>query len=60
VVGGLGTFRGTVLSALLLGFVMTFARVWVPEFSNFVSLATMAAILLIRPSGLVSLNVRQV
>jgi branched-chain amino acid transport system permease protein len=36
VVGGLGTFRGTVMSALLLGFVTTFARVWTPEFSNVV------------------------
>ncbi|MFP3394166.1 branched-chain amino acid ABC transporter permease, partial [Brevibacillus sp. SIMBA_076] len=33
VVGGLGTFRGTILSALLLGFTMTFAKVWVPELS---------------------------
>lgn len=60
VVGGLGTFRGTVMSALLLGFVMTFAKVWTPEFSNFVALATMALILIVRPSGLVALKTRQV
>lgn len=60
VVGGLGTFRGTVLSALLLGFVMTFARVFMPEMSNFIALATMAALLILRPNGLVAHQVRQV
>jgi branched-chain amino acid transport system permease protein len=60
VVGGLGTFRGTIASALLLGFTMTFAKVWAPEFSNFVALAVMAALLVILPSGLVAQKVRQV
>lgn len=60
VVGGLGTFRGTVASALLLGFTMTFAKVWVPEFSNFVALAVMAALLVMLPSGLVAQKLRQV
>lgn len=60
VVGGLGTFRGTVLSALLLGFVMTFAKVWIPEFSNVVALALMAALLVAMPEGLVAQKVRQV
>ncbi|MBR1219797.1 branched-chain amino acid ABC transporter permease [Bradyrhizobium sp. U87765 SZCCT0131] len=60
VVGGLGTFRGTVVSALLLGFTMTFAKVFVPEFSNFVALAVMAALLVLLPSGLVAQNMRQV
>lgn len=60
VVGGLGTFRGTVASATLLGFVMTFARVWTPEFSNVVALSAMALLLILRPNGLVSLKLRQV
>ncbi|QCI67172.1 branched-chain amino acid ABC transporter permease [Phreatobacter stygius] len=60
VVGGLGTFRGTVASALLLGFAMTFAKVWVPEFSNFVALGVMAALLVMLPSGLVAQKTRQV
>lgn len=60
VVGGLGTFRGTVLSALLLGFVMTFARVFAPEMSNFIALATMAGLLILRPNGLIAHQVRQV
>jgi branched-chain amino acid transport system permease protein len=60
VAGGLGTFRGTVLSALLLGFAMTFSKVWVPEFSNVVALAVMAALLVALPEGLVARKVRQV
>lgn len=60
VAGGLGTFRGTVLSALLLGFAMTFSKVWVPEFSNVVALAVMAALLIALPEGLVARKVRQV
>lgn len=60
VAGGLGTFRGTVLSALLLGFAMTFSKVFVPEMSNVVALAIMAALLIIMPQGLVAQKVRQV
>lgn len=60
VVGGLGTFRGTVVSALLLGFTTTFARIWVPEFANFVALAVMAALLVKLPSGLVAQKIRRV
>lgn len=60
VVGGLGTFRGTVASALLLGFTMTFAKVWAPEFSNLVALAVMATLLVALPSGLVAQKMRQV
>lgn len=60
VVGGLGTFRGTILSAMLLGFTMTFAKVWVPELSNIVSLTIMAILLVFSPQGLVAAKVRQV
>ena len=60
VVGGLGTFRGTIASALLLGFTMTFAKVWLPEMSNIVSLSIMAVLLVLAPQGLVAAKVRQV
>ena len=60
VVGGLGTFRGTVASALMLGFTMTFAKVWAPESSNLVALAVMATLLVALPSGLVAQKMRQV
>ncbi len=60
VVGGLGSFAGTVASALLMGFVTTFARMWVPEFANIVSLGVMAAVLVIWPTGLMSRQARHV
>jgi len=60
VVGGLGNFSGTVLSALVLGFVTTFSRVWWPEFASFASLGVMAALLLWRPQGLMTREVRTV
>lgn len=60
VVGGLGTFRGTALSALLLGFAMTFSKVWVPEYSNVVALTVIAGLLVLRPSGLIAQKVRQI
>lgn len=59
VVGGLGRFSATVVSALLLGFVTTFARMWAPEFANFMTLGLMALILVVRPSGLMGREVRQ-
>lgn len=60
VVGGLGTFRGTIVSALLLGFTMTLAKVWLPEMSNVVALVTMAILLVVAPQGLIAQKVRQV
>ena len=59
VVGGLGSFYATVISALLLGFVTTFSRMWVPEFANFMTLGLMALILVVRPNGLMGREVRQ-
>jgi branched-chain amino acid transport system permease protein len=60
VVGGLGTFRGTVLSALAVGFALTFSKVWFPEFANVAAFSAMAGLLLLRPNGLVAPRLRQV
>ena len=59
VVGGLGSFTGTVLSALLIGFVTTFARMWLPEFANFLTLGMMALVLMVCPNGLLGRETRQ-
>ena len=59
VVGGLGSFAGTVLSAVFIGFVTTFARMWLPEFANLLTLAVMAAVLVWRPQGLLGKEARQ-
>ncbi|TSH88266.1 branched-chain amino acid ABC transporter permease [Verticiella sediminum] len=60
VIGGLGNFRGVVAGALLLGFVSTFARVWLPELSNLLTLAVMAGLLIARPTGLLASRERTV
>ncbi len=59
VVGGLGNFLGTVFSALLIGFVTTFARMWAPEFANFLTLGLMVLVLMMRPQGLLGREARQ-
>ncbi|HRL20699.1 MAG TPA: branched-chain amino acid ABC transporter permease [Alcaligenes sp.] len=60
VVGGLNSVRGTLLCALILGFVSTFARMWVPSFANAATLAAMLGMLLIWPRGLGGPVARQV
>ena len=60
VLGGLGTVRGTVFSALLVGLAMTFSKVWFPEFANMTAFAAFALLLVLRPAGLVVPAVRAV
>jgi branched-chain amino acid transport system permease protein len=52
VVGGMGTLRGALVAALLVGMADTFGKALISEFSLFVIFALMAVILLIRPQGL--------
>ncbi|WP_235034947.1 branched-chain amino acid ABC transporter permease [Roseomonas sp. 18066] len=59
VVGGLGSFGGTVLSALVVGFALTFSKVWFPEFANLAAFSAMIALLLARPNGLIAPPLRQ-
>lgn len=52
VVGGLGSVTGTFFASLLVGFVETFSRYFVPELSLIITFALMALVLVIRPQGL--------
>jgi branched-chain amino acid transport system permease protein len=52
VIGGIGSVRGALLAALLVGFVDTFGKVLVPQASGVAVYVLMAAILLWRPEGL--------
>ncbi len=52
VIGGLGSLRGAFVGALLIGLTDTFGKAQLPEFSLFLIFAVMAAVLLVRPSGL--------
>jgi branched-chain amino acid transport system permease protein len=52
VIGGLGSFWGTFLGALVYGQVLSFGILFFPRFSIFAIFALMAAVLIIRPWGL--------
>jgi len=60
VVGGLGSIKTVVASALLIGFTQTYARLWFPAFSNAVTLVLMLGILMMRPQGLRQTGARRV
>lgn len=52
VIGGLGSFWGTFLGALIFGQVLAFGILIMPGFSIFAVFALMALVLIVRPSGL--------
>jgi branched-subunit amino acid ABC-type transport system permease component len=52
VIGGLGSFWGTVLGALIYGQVLSFGILLFPRFSIFSVFALMAVVLILRPWGL--------
>jgi branched-chain amino acid transport system permease protein len=52
VIGGLGSIRGALLGALLIGQVQVLGVALLPEYASFLLFAAMAAVLLIRPAGL--------
>jgi branched-chain amino acid transport system permease protein len=52
VIGGIGSIRGALLAALLIGFVDTFGKVLLPQAAGVLVYVMMALILLWRPSGL--------
>lgn len=52
VIGGIGSIRGALLAALLIGIVDTFGKVLLPEASGVLVYVLMALILLWKPNGL--------
>jgi branched-subunit amino acid ABC-type transport system permease component len=52
VIGGLGSFWGTFLGALIFGQVLAFGILVFPRFSIFAAFVLMAAVLILRPWGL--------
>jgi branched-chain amino acid transport system permease protein len=52
VIGGLGSFWGTFLGALIYGQVLSFGILIFPRFSIFSVFALMAVMLIVRPWGL--------
>lgn len=52
IVGGMGSLLGTVVSALLLGQIMSWGLAYSPEYSYFLIFIPMALVLALRPQGL--------
>jgi branched-chain amino acid transport system permease protein len=52
VIGGIGSIRGALLAALLIGAVDTFGKVLVPQAAGVLVYVLMALILLVKPDGL--------
>jgi len=52
VIGGLGSIMGSIVTGFALGIVEGFTKVFYPEASNTVIFVIMAAVLLVRPTGL--------
>lgn len=52
-VGGLGSLKGSLYSALLLGLIDTMGRYYIPALGGFIIYLAVLAILLVRPRGLV-------
>jgi len=52
VIGGIGSIKGALLAALLIGFVDTFGKVLLPQAAGVLVYVLMALILLWRPNGL--------
>ncbi len=52
VIGGIGSVRGALISALLIGLVDTFGKVLLPQVSGMLVYMLMAAVLLWKPEGL--------
>lgn len=52
ILGGMGSLLGTVVSALILGQIISFGTAFVPEISMFLIFVPMALVLAVRPQGL--------
>jgi branched-chain amino acid transport system permease protein len=52
VIGGLGSIRGALVGALVIGQVESLGRALVPEFASFILFGTLALVLIARPQGL--------
>lgn len=52
IIGGMGSFGGTIVGALIIGLIASWGGVHVPQFALFLMFAPVALILILRPSGL--------
>lgn len=52
IIGGMGSFGGTIIGSIIIGLILSFGSVYVPQFSLFLMFAPVALTLVIRPKGL--------
>ncbi|WP_276275364.1 branched-chain amino acid ABC transporter permease [Haladaptatus sp. QDMS2] len=52
VIGGLGSLKGAIVASLLIGFMQSFGSYYVPQLSLAIVFLLMAAVMLIKPTGL--------
>ncbi|GGB44471.1 branched-chain amino acid ABC transporter permease (plasmid) [Tistrella bauzanensis] len=52
IVGGMGSIRGAAIAAVMLGMIESFGTVFVPDYPGIFFFIALAAVLLIRPQGL--------
>lgn len=52
ILGGMGSFGGAIVGALIIGMIFTFGSVFAPQFALFFMFAPVAIVLVFRPQGL--------
>lgn len=52
VIGGLGSLKGAIVASLLIGFMQSFGNYYVPQLSLAIVFLLMAAVMLIKPTGM--------
>ena len=52
IIGGMGSFLGSLIGALLVGFVQVFGNYYAPDFALAFMYLVMLAVLVVRPGGL--------
>jgi len=56
IIGGMGSFGGSIVGSLLLGLVQTFGNFYLPDLALAAIYLTMIAVLVLRPRGLFGLE----
>ena len=56
VIGGFGNFWGALLGSLIIGEVLSFGILWMPELATVLSFIVMIIVLIVKPEGLLSLK----
>ncbi len=57
VIGGLGSWKGSLISAILIGLIETLGKIWFPSLSMLIVFLLLVLVLIIRPQGLLGREV---